>query len=181
MALQTEATDISPAAIVSMRNQILAALDMVGNAMAACPEQVWLQRMWAVKDGPADASAFWYISYHALFWTDLYLDGTLEGFAPPQPFNLDELSADFIVPAPPYTKEQLATYLQHTRTKCISKINALTPVTASVQSGFRWLPCSYFEVQLYSMRHIQEHAAQLNMFLGQTNNLEARWVRSSLP
>jgi hypothetical protein len=26
---------------------------------------------------------------------------------------------------------------------------------------------SYFELQLYNLRHVQEHAAQLHLFLGQ--------------
>ena len=28
-------------------------------------------------------------------------------------------------------------------------------------------PVSFFELLLYTMRHVQEHAAQLNLFLGQ--------------
>jgi hypothetical protein len=36
---------------------------------------------------------------------------------------------------------------------------------------------SYLELQLYNMRHVQEHAAQLNLFLGQ-NAIEgvSDWV-----
>jgi hypothetical protein len=32
------------------------------------------------------------------------------------------------------------------------------------------------ELLLYTMRHVQEHAAQLNMFLGQRTGSAAGWV-----
>jgi hypothetical protein len=38
------------------------------------------------------------------------------------------------------------------------------------QVAFRWVgkkPVSFFEILLYTMCHVQEHAAQLNLFLGQ--------------
>jgi len=35
---------------------------------------------------------------------------------------------------------------------------------------------SFAELLLYNMRHVQEHAAQLNLFLGQERGSAARWV-----
>ena len=34
-----------------------------------------------------DLSAAWYLAFHATFWLDLHLRGSVEGFAPPQPFH----------------------------------------------------------------------------------------------
>ncbi len=31
----------------------------------------------------------------------------------------------------------------------------------------KWEPLSFFELQIYTLRHVQEHAAQLSLFLGQ--------------
>jgi len=35
---------------------------------------------------------------------------------------------------------------------------------------------SYLELQLYSMRHVQEHAAQLSVVLGQHEGVGMDWV-----
>ena len=61
-------------------SQFGAAIKMLDNALLACPEELW-------SDGSQqDAySQFWYIAFHSLFWLDLYLSGSVEGFAPPAP------------------------------------------------------------------------------------------------
>ncbi len=63
--------------------QFGAAIDMLENAVRACPADLWADQTQHVR--------FWYTVYHALFWLDLYLSGSLEGFAPPEPFTLAEL------------------------------------------------------------------------------------------
>jgi hypothetical protein len=63
--------------------QFGAAIDMLHNAMLACPDEVWGDR--------SRQPEFWYVAYHTLFWLDLYLTGRPEDFAPPPPFTLDEL------------------------------------------------------------------------------------------
>ncbi|NJM42105.1 MAG: DinB family protein [Anaerolineae bacterium] len=117
------------------------------------------------------------LGYHVLFWTDLYLEGKDEGFAPPAPFNLDEFDPNFVPPKQVYTKAVLHNYLAHCCAKCVARIGGLDDASASAISGFSWLPCSYFEVQLYNLRHMQEHGAQLNMFLGQMAGTEVKWVK----
>jgi hypothetical protein len=63
--------------------QLGGAIDMLENAILACPDEVW-------RAGEP-ARALWYLTYHTLFFLDLYTFGTLDGFAPPAPFTLDEL------------------------------------------------------------------------------------------
>ncbi len=46
-------------------------------------------------------------------------------------------------------------------------ILSLTPEQASQMCSFAWGELPYGELMLYVMRHVQEHAAQLHMFLGQ--------------
>ena len=41
---------------------------------------------------------------------------------------------------------------------------------------FDWMEPTYLELQLYSMRHIQEHAAQLNLVLGEHDITGQDWV-----
>jgi len=71
--------------------QFGAAIDMLDNALVACRDELWSARLW--RDGlrESELSQFWYVGYHALFWLDLYLSGSVEGFAPPAPFGLEEL------------------------------------------------------------------------------------------
>jgi len=71
--------------------QFGAAIDMLENALRACPDELWSARLWGEHSERPELGEFWYVVYHTLFWLDLYLSGSVEGFAPPPPFTLDEL------------------------------------------------------------------------------------------
>ena len=90
----------------SLWQQFGAAIDMLGNAVAACPDALWRVRLWDDAELP-ESAAFWYIVYHTLFWLDLYLSGAVEGFAPPAPFTLAELDPAGLLPEKPYTRDEL--------------------------------------------------------------------------
>jgi len=151
--------------------QFGATIDMLENALLACPGTLWNGPLWSDHLDPPlppEAAAFWYITYHTLFWLDLYLTSSLEGFAPPPPFTLDELDPAGKLPERPYTKEELHSYLVLLRQKCRTTIAELSNERAHQQIKFPWRrKPSYLELLLYNMRHVQEHAAQLNLFLGQ--------------
>jgi len=148
--------------------QFGAAIDMLENALLACPSAHWNERLWSDQEQP-DYPTFWYLTYHTLFWLDLYLTGKTEGFAPPAHFrNPFDPKSEF--PTQPYTRDELHTYLKHLRKKCQSTITELADEQAHQPFHFPWdseNPMSYVELQLYTMRHVQEHAAQLSLFLGQ--------------
>ncbi|MFN2137794.1 MAG: DinB family protein, partial [Candidatus Promineifilaceae bacterium] len=110
---------------------------------------------------------YWYIAFHTLFWIDLYLTGTEEGFRPPAPFLLVEQNDEGPLPEKPYTKEELLAYLDTCRKKCRSTILETSDEEARRPCSFGWGEVSFFELLLYTMRHVQEHAAQLSLFLGQ--------------
>ena len=98
--------------------QFGATIDMLENALLACPSTHWNGRLWSDHSDhplPPESAAFWYITYHTLFWLDLYLTGSLEGFAPPTPFTQDELGPARVLPEQPYTKEELHAYLVQLR------------------------------------------------------------------
>ncbi len=148
--------------------QFGAAIDMLENALRVCPEELWSDR--------SRRPEFWYLVYHTLFFLDLYLSGSLEGFAPPPPFTLDELDPEGVLPERPYTKAELQSYLEHGRAKCRAAIAALTDEQARRRGGFDWLDLDRVELLLYNMRHVQHHAAQLNLILRQTIDSAPRWV-----
>jgi len=163
----------------ALRRQFGAAIDMLENALRACPDSLWSARLWS-GDRP-ELSEFWYVGYHTLFWLDLYLSGGIEGFAPPAPFTLDELDPAGLLPERRYTKDELLTYLDHGRRKCRAKIEGLTDERARRPGKVAWGKVSYLELLLDNMRHVQEHAAQLNLLLGQRLGSEASWVSQSKP
>jgi hypothetical protein len=151
--------------------QFGAAINMLENALRACPDPQWRDPLW---DDPTDApeyTEFWFIAYHSLFWLDLYLSGSREGFKPPAPFIAGKL------PEKPYTKEELQSYLEHCRRKCRATFAELTDEKANQRCEFPWLEeMSFAELQLYNMRHVQEHAAQLSLHLGSEFAAEVDWV-----
>ncbi len=160
--------------------QFGAAIDMLDNALVACPDSLWHQPVWHDADIPSQGAEFWYVAYHALFWLDLYLSGSVEGFAPPAPFALEELDPAGVLPPRPYTREELRTYLAFARQKCHTALASLTDERAHQPVVFPWAKgqdFSYVELQLYNMRHVQEHAAQLSLLLGQYGiHTYASWV-----
>lgn len=164
--------------------QFGAALDMLENAMSTCPDELWSVRLWKSNPlDPAGLSEFWYVSYHTLFWLDLYLSGSVEGFTPPAPFTLDEIDPAGLLPERQYSKDELQSYLEHCREKCRETIERLTDEKVRQRCKFSWGEVSFAELLLDNMRHVQEHAAQLNLILGQKVGLSNRWVaqaRSSL-
>jgi hypothetical protein len=153
-----------------------AAIDMLENALVACPDELWGDSLWNNHELGPDFAQFWYLAYHALFFLDLYLSGAVEGFAPPAPFTLGELDPAGVLPDRQYTRAELLAYLEHGRRKCQATIAALTDERANQLCRFSWLELPFAELLVDNMRHVQEHGAQLNMYLGQKKDLNARWA-----
>jgi hypothetical protein len=158
--------------------QFGAAIDDLDNALRVCPDELWRAHLW---DNSSDRPEFflpefWYVAYHALFWLDLYLTGAEEGFAPPAPFTLIEQDEYGPLPERPYTKDELQAYLDDCRKKCQATIGALTDEAAERRCRFGWGEASFAELLLYNMRHVQGHAAQLNLMLGQKVGSAPDWV-----
>ena len=154
--------------------QFGAAIDMLDNALVACPAALWQERLWRTPppaEFPPLFAEFWYVAFHALVWLDLYLSGLPEEeFAPPAPFARGELDSAAALPEQPYTKEELRAYLASLRRKGHATLVALTEEQARRPVAYPWSrgqPISFLELQLYNMRHVQEHAAHLSLFLGQ--------------
>ena len=167
---------MQPLWTTSLWQQFGATIDMFDGALSSCPDELWQASLWHAPDAPEGFTEFWALAYHTLFWLDLYLSGAVEGFAPPAPFTLAELDPAGVVPEQPYTKEELRRYVAHCRQKCWETVNALTEESAARRCQFSWGEVSFGELLLYNMRHVQEHAAQLSLFLGQQRGLVAGWV-----
>ncbi len=145
-----------------------AAIDMLENAIVACPDALWNDR--------EQQPEFWYVAYHTLFYLDFYLSDGGEGFAPPEPFTLDELDPAGIIPERPYTKAEVLDYLRHGREKCRALIEGLTNERATKIRTFLRREWTVLEWLLYNMRHVQHHAAQFNLILRQQTSSAPAWI-----
>ncbi|HEU4724080.1 MAG TPA: DinB family protein [Candidatus Eisenbacteria bacterium] len=149
-------------------SQFGAAIDMLENAMRAAPDQVWGDR--------SKTPEFWYVAYHTLFWLDYYLSEDPERFAPPAPYTMGEFDPAGVLPDRVYSKDELLAYLAHGRAKCRAALATLTDEAAARPCGFPRRDMSAMELHLYNMRHVQHHAAQLNLMLRQTIDSAPDWV-----
>ena len=152
----------------SIRQQFHAAIDMLANAIKACPDSVWS------GDGP---QAFWYLAFHVLFFLDLYLSEEGESqFHPPAPFGVTELEDAVVPPERAYGKDELLHYLEHCRKKLDAVMAGMTEAWIASPCPFPYRDMSNGELLLYNMRHVQHHAAQLNLLLRQKTDSAPDWV-----
>jgi hypothetical protein len=155
--------------------QFGASIDMLENAISACPQEL-LQSNKRV----------FYITYHTLIFLDYYMTIPPKNFSSPltftlkEPGEIPEEALDDIVPDRFYTKQELLDYLQACRKKCYYLIADLTE--EKLEQRFMEAPAqgtmnySTMEILLYNMRHVQHHAAQLNMILRSAINHAPQWV-----
>ena len=136
-------------------SQYYAALEMLKQAILHCPASHWECR--------EPQTPFGQVAYHALFYTHLYLQDSLQTFTPwPQHQEAYLPSAQ---PAQSLSdKTTVLAYLAFCQQEAVAKI-AETDLTAA-DSGFHWLPFNKLELQLYSIRHIQQHVGELMERLG---------------
>ena len=145
--------------------QFGAAIDMLENAISFCPENLWDNEI-----------KFWHNAFHCLFYLDYYLTLEPANFSPPPPFGLSEFDPDGAMPERTYSKEELLNYLQAGRIKCHSLIASLNEDIASARWANEYKDFSVLEILLYNLRHVQHHAAQLNLLLRQSIDDAPRWV-----
>jgi hypothetical protein len=147
-------------------SQYLAALEMLKQSILACPEALW--------HNPDDHNKFSQIAYHALFYTHLYLQESEQAFrlwsGHREEYRL--AGGDHTEPSQPATKATMLEYLAFCQDNVVEKVSALN---LDAPSGFNWLPFKKFELQLYSIRHIQQHAGELMERLG-TQGIAIDWV-----
>ena len=170
--------------------QFGAAIDMLDIAITACPDELWTERIWPEEPPewfPRAFAEFWYVGYHTLVWLDLYLAGLPEDqFRPPPPFIAGEVDSPQTTPEKPYTKDQLHAYLTSLRENCREKLTALTDEEAGRLIQYGWTEgkdVTYMELVLYNLRHVQGHAAQMSLFLGQHGvaDRDDDWVTRAQP
>jgi hypothetical protein len=160
-------------------NQFEAALCTLNECIDRCPEAAWRSKIVNLEFNQA--------VFHTLIYTDFYLGDGDETFRQ-QPFHRDNQGrfGDYEefedrVQVAIYERPFIQAYMTHCRTKLSATIAAETDESLGEQSPFPWLTFSRAEVYVYSIRHIQHHAAQLILRLRRDYKQDMPWYKSGWP
>jgi len=156
-----------------IRSQYLATLAMLQQAVETCPGSLW--------NHADDNAKFWQVAYHGLFYTHLYLNATEADF---KPWAHHREDYQFMGPIPwdnnrlpkigePYQKAEILEYIAFCRQQVDQQV---PPLDLAAPSGFDWLPMNKFELQIYTIRHLQQHTGELMERLGSRANISVNWV-----
>ena len=154
----------------AIKSQYFAALKMLQGAIEKCPDAMWVDTNYV--------NPFWRVAYHTIIYTHFYLSPT-EGDFVPWERHMDgmQLLGDESPDAHPYSKVDLLAYLD----LCWEQVNIqVASLDIEVASGFDWLPFDKLELQLYNIRHIQQHTGELCERLGAHGEIEVDWVGMNL-
>ena len=157
----------------TISSQFHAALSMMEQTVSLCPDALWNVQ---AQDNP-----FWRVAYHALFYVDLYLQPSEDEM------TLWENARDgyqFLGPTPwppheqpqadqPYSREEILAYISYLRSFVAG---AVPKIDLSAPSGFHWLPFDKLELQIYNIRHLQQHVGDLSTILMTQENIEINWI-----
>jgi hypothetical protein len=141
-----------------IQSQYLAALEMLKQVIVKCPAALW--------NAPGDKDKFWNKAHHALFYAHLYLQGTEQHFKPWEKHHDPDTGGSF-------TQAEVLEYLVFVQKQVETLVQNLD---LEAESGFYWLPFGKLELQLYNIRHIQQHTGELYERLGTRENIELDWV-----
>lgn len=149
-----------------------ATIDALDAVVIACPDAIWTSQI--------EEPWLWYMAYHAAFFLDYCLAEEPESFVPPAPFSLAELDPAGVLPDRIYGRSEVRAYLAYGREK--ARMRILDP-----HSDWLWRSHSYanvtgtgFEIVLYTMRHMQHHAAQIATNLRRQGVAPPRWIKHAL-
>lgn len=155
---------------------------MLARAVAAWPDDQWSR------------GRFYYMAYHTAVFLDYYLTIPPKNFTSPLPYTLTDYAAippdaiDDVVPDRLYSKAELLSYIQTSRGKCKRVISNLSDEQLQAPwidnsndldltlSGRDALKYSVLEILLYNMKHVQHHAAQMNLMLRQLTGAAPDYV-----
>ncbi len=140
-----------------IQSQYLAALAMLKQAVVKCPPDAW--------DNPQDKDRFWFVAYHTLSYAHLYLKTQDKGFVR---WERRQHSQQGV----PFSKEEIlerAAIVEQDVAKQIALMDL------GRKSGYAGFLANKLELQLYNIRHIQQHTGELYQRLS-ARNVKLTWV-----
>jgi hypothetical protein len=159
----------------ALKSQYHAALKTLRFTIEKCPDSFW--------DDPADGAApFWRVVYHALFYTNFYLQQDQNSFTA---WSKHREDANFLgdipadrphppKPCSPYTRAELLEYWRICDEAIDRGVDTLD--LSAPQCGFPWYNMPTLEHQILNIRHTQHHAAALATRLRRGAGISIDWV-----
>jgi hypothetical protein len=146
-------------------SQYRAALAMLRQTIAQCPESAW--------NANGDKNKSWQVAYHALFFTHLYVADSEESFIPwvKHRDGYDDFDGPPI--DVPYDKETILEYLDFCWQEVADRVPKL-----NLEESFSGRPYTKLELQIYSIRHVMQHTGELMERVGSRAGAQVNWVGS---
>ncbi len=126
-----------------LQSQYLAALAMLKQAIVKCPPEAW--------DNPRDKDRFWFIAYHTLRYAHQYLKAQEKGYARWE----QRLHSQ---PGAPFSKNEILEKLALVERDVAEQIPLMN---LDEKTGATGALANKLELQLYNIRHIQQHTGEL--------------------
>jgi hypothetical protein len=149
---------------------------MLISCIDRCPEKAW--------NSPVRETLFCQVAFHTLFYAHFNLGSNEESFRQ-QPFHLNnrEFFRDYEeledhTPELLYDRLSIKRYLEHCREKAAHVTAPETAERLSTRAGFQRREFSRAALHVFTIRHIQNHAAQLALRLTTNHNEDIPWVGS---
>lgn len=148
----------------SLWEQFGASIDMLRNAIVMWPQDTWETKPKAFR-----------MAFHTLFFLEYYMTNPPDDFYPM--LSITETEDEF-APSRIYSKEEILGYLDACKSKCKEVIDSFTEANIDqVWLMKKWnRSFNFYELMIYNMRHVQHHAAQMNMMLRSEINDSPDWV-----
>ena len=140
-----------------IQSQYLAALAMLKQAIVKCPPVAW--------DNPKDRDRFWFVAYHTLRYAHQYLKAQDKGY----PRWEQRLHSQQGVP---FSKEEILEKLANVERDVIEQLPLMRLDGRTRAAGPL---ANKFELQLYNIRHIQQHTGELYQRLSE-HDIKLSWA-----
>jgi hypothetical protein len=144
-------------------SQYLASLKMLKQTIIACPDSLW--------NAASDKNKFWQVAYHAVYFTHEYLADSYDSFIPWEKHR-EVYDFDGSQTFEPYDKDTILEYLAFCQRHVAERVPRLK--LAEPEGHGRGM--TTMELQIYSIRHLMQHAGELMERLAAHTDAQIDWV-----
>lgn len=146
------------------RENYLALMKMIEQTIKLCPDQLWADKSLQPQ--------FWQEIYHTLYYLDFYFGTNWK--KQPERFEVKENLGE--VPKTILSKEELLSYLDEIREKCVNVLDNLTNEQIQGKNSYFWTGPTLSHKLVYNIRHSQHHVGKINNILSANGIEAAKWV-----
>ena len=140
-----------------LQSQYLASLAMLKQAVVKCSPRAW--------NDPKDKNKFWFLAYHTLYYAHRYLKAQAKDYPRWE-------QRHYAQPGVPFSKEEILERFGLVEQDVIEQIDIMNLDQTSGSLGLS----NKLELQLYNLRHIQQHTGELYEKLSAYEKIKLGWV-----